>query len=295
MKTLTVFTPTYNRAYTLHLCYESLLRQKSSDFEWLIIDDGSTDNTQELVKTWIYENKIPIRYHYQENQGMHGAHNTAYKLIETELNVCCDSDDFLTDDAVELIIEKWKTDGSKKYAGLVGLDVTFNDVLLGKGKFPNNWHSSTLEGYRSKGYNWDHKLVYRTDIMKNLPEYPLFKGEKFVPLHYKYLLCDINYELLILNKPLCKVEYMQDGSSKNMIRQYFRNPCGFAFTRKIAMQYHPSIKRRFIEAIHYISSSIIIGNKNFLTESPKKQLTIIAIPFGIILYCYLKYKFIKLK
>ena len=85
MKTLTVFTPSYNRAYTLHKCYESLLRQTSKDFTWLIIDDGSSDNTKELVDSWINENKIEINYIYQENQGMHGAHNTAYKNIKTEL------------------------------------------------------------------------------------------------------------------------------------------------------------------------------------------------------------------
>ena len=90
MITLTVFTPAYNRAYTLHKCYESLLKQTCKDFMWLIIDDGSTDNTKELVEGWIKENKINIKYIYQENQGMHGAHNTAYENIDTELNMCID-------------------------------------------------------------------------------------------------------------------------------------------------------------------------------------------------------------
>ena len=66
--TLTIFTPAYNRAYTLHKCYESLKKQTNKDFEWLIIDDGSTDNTRELVQSWIEENIIPIKYHYQKNQ-----------------------------------------------------------------------------------------------------------------------------------------------------------------------------------------------------------------------------------
>ena len=83
-KTLTIFTPTYNRAYTLHLGYEALSRQTCKDFIWLIVDDGSTDDTLEWVEKWIAERKIDIRYHYQENQGMHAAHNTAYRLIDTE-------------------------------------------------------------------------------------------------------------------------------------------------------------------------------------------------------------------
>ena len=102
--TLTIFTPAYNRAYTLHKCYESLKKQTNKDFEWLIIDDGSTDNTRELVQSWIEENLIPIKYHYQKNQGMHGAHNSAYELIDTKLNVCIDSDDYMPDDAVEKIL-----------------------------------------------------------------------------------------------------------------------------------------------------------------------------------------------
>ena len=83
MATLTVFTPAYNRAHTIGRTYESLCRQTCKDFCWLIVDDGSTDGTQQLVEGWMAENKIPIRYIYQENQGMHGAHNTAYRNIDT--------------------------------------------------------------------------------------------------------------------------------------------------------------------------------------------------------------------
>ena len=109
MKVLTVFTPTYNRAYCLHQCYESLVRQTCKDFVWMIIDDGSTDNTKDLVDQWLKNNLIDIEYIWQENQGMHGAHNTAYDSIKTELNVCIDSDDYMPDDAVEKIISMWKT------------------------------------------------------------------------------------------------------------------------------------------------------------------------------------------
>ena len=132
MKTLTVFTPSYNRAYTLHKCYESLLRQTSKDFTWLIVDDGSSDNTKELVDSWINENKIEINYIYQENQGMHGAHNTAYKNIKTELNVCIDSDDYMPNDAVEKIKETWeKIKDNEKISGIAGLDAYKNGDIIG--------------------------------------------------------------------------------------------------------------------------------------------------------------------
>ena len=115
--TLTVFTPAYNRAHTIHLCYNSLLRQSCKDFKWLIIDDGSTDNTKKLVESWIKnDNGFEIKYVYKENGGMHTAHNLAYQLIDTELNVCIDSDDYVADEAVKKIIDFWKKNGSNKYA-----------------------------------------------------------------------------------------------------------------------------------------------------------------------------------
>ena len=106
---LTVFTPAYNRAYSLPRTYSSLKAQTCKDFIWLIIDDGSTDNTHELVECWMKEdNGFLIQYIYKENGGMHTAHNTAYANIHTELNVCVDSDDAMPDDAVEKILNKWE-------------------------------------------------------------------------------------------------------------------------------------------------------------------------------------------
>lgn len=286
--TLTVFTPAYNRAHTLHLCYASLLRQTSSDFLWLIIDDGSTDCTRELVEGWMAEGRIPIRYHYQTNRGMHGAHNAAYRLIDTELNVCVDSDDYLADNAVELIVGKWVKEGSDRYAGLIGLDAKFDGTPIGTG-FTSR--TTTLTDFYKRGGRGDKKLVYRTAVVKSTPEYPCFEGENYVGLGYKYLLIDLRYELLTLNEILCYVDYQTDGSSMNMYRQYFRNPRGFSFIRKESMQYHPSRKRRFVEAIHYVSSSIICRNAGFITESPRKFMTALAVPFGVVLYLYLYFQY----
>ncbi|HMQ45455.1 MAG TPA: glycosyltransferase family A protein [Mariniflexile sp.] len=137
MKKLTVFTPTFNRAFCLGQCYNSLINQTSKDFKWLIIDDGSTDNTKELVSTWIHENKIEIQYQYQANQGMHGAHNTAYELIDTELNVCIDSDDYMPDNAVKLILDFWEQFGNDTVAGIVGLDGNKQGEIIGT-PFPND-------------------------------------------------------------------------------------------------------------------------------------------------------------
>ena len=120
MKTLTVFTPAYNRAYSIHLCYESLLRQTSKDFVWLVVDDGSSDETAQLISEWQKrDNGFEIKYVYKQNGGMHTAHNTAYENIDTELNVCIDSDDYMTDDAVEKIVNFWQENGNEKYNAFV--------------------------------------------------------------------------------------------------------------------------------------------------------------------------------
>ena len=283
MATLTVFTPTYNRAYILQRCYESLVRQTSKDFIWLIIDDGSTDNTKSLVDQWIKEkNEFEIKYVYKENGGMHTGHNKAYELIDTELNVCIDSDDFMPDNSVELIVDFWSKYGSNRYSGIVSLDNDDKGNIIGT-KLPDK-KSIKLCDFYDMGGKGDKNLIYRTDIMKKYPPYPEFQGEKFVPLDYKYLLADQEYDLLILNEPTCTVEYMEDGSSKNMFRQYYKNPRGFSFMRKVHMIYDKKFINKFKNCIHYVSGSLIIKNRKFLVESPKKFMTLLAYPFGCILY-----------
>lgn len=288
MPKLTVFTPAYNRAYSIHLCYESLCRQTCKDFIWLVVDDGSTDNTAELIKSWQNkDNGFEIRYIYKENGGMHTAHNTAYENIDTELNVCVDSDDYMTDNAVELILNCWNEHKSENLAGIIALDIDNKGQVIGK-ELPSDKSTTTLIGYYENGGSGDKKLVYRTDIINSVPPYPEFKGEKYVGLAYKYHLIDKKYKLFILNKPICIVEYQNDGSSVNMFKQYLNNPKGFAFFRKSEMLCTSSKKRCFIECIHYVSSSILLRNKKFIKESPKKVFTFFAIPFGIALTLYIK-------
>lgn len=287
MATITIFTPTYNRAYTLHKCYESLKRQTCKDFIWLIIDDGSSDNTKDLVKEWIEENKISIQYIYQDNKGMHGAHNTAYENITTELNTCIDSDDYMPDDAVEKIISFWNKNKREDIAGLMGLD-TYEDGKVIGDKFPENLKESKYwDVYNKHKIKGDKKLVYRSDLTRKYP-YPVFEGEKYVGLGYKYAKLDEGYKLLLMNEKLCVVEYMEDGSSKNMLRQYKMNPKGFSFIRIEDMKNpNADLVHKFKSCIHYVSSSFISKNKSFIKESPCKLLTIFAIPIGFILYKYI--------
>lgn len=290
MPFLTIFTPAYNRAHTLPRTYESLLSQDCKDFIWLVVDDGSQDNTAELVRQWqAQDNGFEIQYIYKENGGMHTAHNTAYENIHTELNTCIDSDDRLAPGAVSKIKAAWEQMRDRGYAGLIALDSDFEGHIIGKG-FPNNLKETTLGGYYAQGGSGDKKLIYRTDIITSVPPYPVFEGEKYVGLVYKYTLIDQKYKLGVLNDVICEVEYQADGSSGTMWKQYLKNPKGFAFLRKTAMTYPVSMKRLVIDCVHYCSSSQIAKNHAYVRESPRKLLTVLCTPLGWILTAYIKKK-----
>jgi len=291
MKKLTVFTPAFNRAYCINQLYESLLRQTNKEFIWLVVDDGSSDNTRELISKWKDEKKIEIKYIYQENQGMHGAHNTAYSDIDTELNVCIDSDDFMTDNAVELILNKWGTIENKTdVAGIVGLDIDKKGDIIGK-KLPDDIEFSTLYDvyhiYKAIG---DKKLVLRTEIVKKYPKYPIFKNETFVPLGTLYMMIDQDFTLSYLNEPLCVVEYMADGSTMNIFNQYKKHPKGFRYSRKNKMLYSKGAFNQIKAVLHFISSTIYIKDFKFFEDNPKKLLTLFLLPIGLLFHIYVSFK-----
>lgn len=285
---LTVFTPAYNRAHTLPRAFEALKKQSDKRFVWLIVDDGSTDNTREVVEVFQKEDcGFKIEYVYKENGGMHTAHNLAYKLIKTELNTCIDSDDTIGDEAVGKILDFWEKNGSDEYAGIVGFDTDFDGNVIGT-RFPEDLKKTTLGAYYKNGGSGDKKLVYRTDVVKKFPPYPEYEGEKLVPLGSLYTLIDQDYELLVLDEALCRVEYQPDGSGASIFRQYRQSPKGFAYSRIIRMKYSDSFKERATGAIHYVSSCIFAREKHFLKKSPKKLLTVLMIPFGVLLNIYIR-------
>ena len=289
MKTLTVFTPTYNRASTLTRTYDSLCRQTCKDFEWLVIDDGSTDNTRELIQGFIDEAIIPIRYIYKENGGLHTGYNTAYANIETELNVCIDSDDYMPENAVELIVKTWRERGNERYAGIIGLDFYADTKKPIAGRFPEDltecWF---LDLYVKRIHRGDSKQVMRTDLMKQVSPQIGFKGEKnFNPVYMLLQVCD-EKQLLVLNENLCYVDYQQnDSMSAEIYHQYMDSPRSFAKLRLLEMGLkHNTLSNRFRSVVHYVSSCLIAKDYNWLRNSQKKLLTLCAIPFGSILYIF---------
>lgn len=213
---------------------------------------------------------------------MHTAHNVAYENIHTELNTCIDSDDKMPPDAVKVILDKWAQVRDQGYAGLIALDADFDGNVIGKG-FPEGMQETTLSGYYAGGGFGDKKLVYCTDVINSVPAYPVFEGEKYVALAYKYRMIDQKYKLAVLDRAICQVEYQADGHSAGMWKEYLRSPRGFAAWRKVCMQYPTSWRRLLVDCMHYVSSSILAGNRRFIGESPRKALTVLCIPAGILL------------
>lgn len=304
MKTVTVFTPTYNRINLLAALYTSLCRQTSKDFIWLVIDDGSSDGTAKLIQQWKSENIIEIQYQYKENGGMHTAHNLAYDLIETDLNVCIDSDDYLTDNAVEKIIAFWDANKSDAIGGIYALDIDKKGTVTGE-KFPDDLKS--FQGWGCKiiiyGENnekrvkitGDKKFIAVTSAVKQYPAIPVFGGEKYYSLYYKQYFIERDYTMLILNEPVCIVEYLSDGSSLNMYSQYIRNPKGFKHLRLLMLDMCPIFSIRFTQAIHYVNSCLILKEYNILSVEKNKFLILCAIPFGFVLHIVTLYRHAQLQ
>lgn len=291
-KTITVFTPSYNRAHTLGRSYQALCRQTSKDFIWMIIDDGSTDNTKELVKGWMTrQNGFEIKYIYQKNGGLHTGYNTAIRCADTELMMCVDSDDFLPDDAIERIIKFWRENGSDEYAGIIGLDYDLNDQIIGD-PLPDQKSVNLIDLLIGKYHidNGDRKNVVRTDLYKAVAPMKSFPGEKNFNPHCMHLKISEKYDFLVMNENLCYVDYQPTGMTASMLKQYRNSPRSFAEIRKLYLTYKQApLKFKIKQYIHYWSSCFLVwkwcGLKNF-----NPLYLIITLPAGLALSVYIRVK-----
>lgn len=282
-KMLTIFTPTYNRGYILDKLYNSLLNQRNKDFKWLIVDDGSTDNTKKLVKSWIDENKIEIKYIYQENQGKHIAHNVGVDNCDTELFLCVDSDDNLLDNAVEDILNDYKYINDDMICGIVTSRIDKKNNPIG-GEITNKVKYSNLSDlYEKYGLKGDTSLVFKSKIIKEY-KFPQIEEERFIGEEYIYCQIDELYKLYISHKKYYKCEYLDDGYTKNMIKTIVSNPKGYMLVKKTKMMLSNNIIVRYKSAALYLASGKIAQEKNLIKNSPRKLTTLLSIPLACIVY-----------
>lgn len=226
---LTIFTPIYNRAHLIHRLYESLLRQSNQNFVWLIVDDGSTDDIKQTVERYKVSANFEIRYYYQKNQGKHIAHNTGVEKCDTELFFCVDSDDYLTDDAVEKIYSIYN---SKAYTSSNTLGYYFRkmdtDGKLSGGKFSLRGNLVGLrEIYYRYGFVGELAIVLKTKMIKHFC-FPSYDGEKFVSEKVFYNQITSIAPMVYTDDPIYIFEYQDNGYTINSNRLLAKNPKGAA-------------------------------------------------------------------
>lgn len=292
MVPLTIFTPTYNRAKLLTRCYESMRRQTNKDFIWMIIDDGSTDGTGDIVKNWLdNQEDFLIEYYYKSNGGLHTAYNEAIAHIETELCMCIDSDDFVPDNAVDKILNFWDKNGTNEYAGIVGLDCYLDGTIIGD-PLPTQKSVNLIDLLTGKYHirNGDRTNVVRTSLYKKYAPMRVFPGEKNFNPHYMHLQISQEYNFLVLNENLRYVEYQSDGMSNSILKQYKNSPNSFAEIRKLYLSFpNTSFAFKMRHSVHLVSSCILAGDwRRSVVDSPCKKITVVSIPFGILLSIYIR-------
>jgi len=226
---VSVFTPTYNRRSYLGFLYESLKRQDFLDFEWVIVDDGSTDGTGEAVERFIAENNIHIRYHYQQNSGKHVAVNKGVQLAKGELFFTVDSDDTLAPHALSAIVRQWRAvlglPDAAKYAGVCGLRVHEDGAVIGGEVDYETLDVSPID-YRFKlNYKGDRAEVLRTSIMAKYP-YPVIHGERFCADALTLNRIALSYVMRYFKDGIYICEYLAGGITDSSVQLRKDSPKG---------------------------------------------------------------------
>lgn len=258
-----IFTPTYNRAHLLSGVYDSLCAQSCRDFEWVVVDDGSADRTEELVRGWIDEKKITIVYEKQPNGGKHRAFNRGVQLARGKIFICIDSDDSYVPDALEQIASYWReVENDPQIAGFSCLTADRQGNIIGTHLPADRFVSSHYDLYYRYGVKGDKGLIYYTDILRKYP-FPEFENEKFVTEAVVLNRISRQYKLYCIDRVLCCVAYQQDGLSSAYALLCNRNPEGSALHMNELNCFKQSFFASVINAALYVKYCLLAG------KSPK--------------------------
>ena len=275
---ITVLTPSYNRAYCLENAYNSMEKQLNKDFIWLIIDDGSTDNTTEVVNDFKKRASFEIQYMKQENGGKHRALNLGISNIKTELVLFLDSDDYLTDDAIDKVLGYHnKVESFEGICGYSFLKIKSSGEIIGK-KFPKDYYiDNHIDCRFNKDVSGDKAEVYFTEILKEYP-FPEIEGEKFITEAIVWSKIGRKYNTVYINEPLIVCEYLADGLTFSSKKIRLNSPKG------MALFYNENSDNAYKESIrevckkNYVAYSLLAGEKlddikkNALNELSEKDI-----------------------
>ena len=259
---VTIFTPAYNRGDTLSRLYESLKKQNNKSFQWVVVDDGSVDNTRELIESWKKENILNIIYVYQENSGKMRAINRGVEFAEGEFFFIVDSDDYITEDAVETII----SEGEKLPKNMGGMIFRKINIATGEitGKpYPQYSIDSTpIEIVYKLGIDGDKAEVFRTKYLREFP-FKVYEGEKFVPEASVWIKIGEKYKMRYIDKGIYYFEYLEDGYTNNFLKLIKNNPRGFESYYSEMLKYNIPLKNKIKFFIRLLQSKYfkLIGGK----------------------------------
>ena len=286
---LKVLTPTYNRAELLDRLYNSLIKNcdKGIQIEWLVMDDGSTDNTKEVIEKYKAEskNKIEIKYFFQENKGKMTALNFLVKQSTGDFIIECDSDDYFTDNAFEVILNNIHLMKEDTYAlCFLKYDQNMNNI----GGIAKKEDTTMFDMYFKDGESGEKALVFNANIRKQF-EHVLEHNERFVTEARMYHKMDLMYKMKCINEPIMICEYQESGYTNNIQKVFKENPYGYLEYFKEIFEHNfngVSWKKRLYVIKHYILFSVLTKNKKMLDGVKgigNKFLTILLYVPGIIL------------
>ncbi len=293
MPYITIVTPAYNRARELPLLYDSLLKQTLKDFAWLIIDDGSNDETETYVDSLDSASPFLITYIKKANGGKHTALNVAMDKVTTELFFIVDSDDVLSPDAVETILKDWE---KVKDDGLCGISYLrgYNEKTVIGDEFPQDGEIDTFINMRfNRGIDGDKAEVWVTKYMKEFGGFPVFPGEKFISEAVLWIKMARKYQMQFRNKIIYITEYLPGGLSKTGRSLRFKCHEGMAYGSLETMSKEFSMKIRLKETLLYVVYCKF-GGRSFrqILKCPYPCLVIIGYLPGVLLYKYWKRKYV---
>lgn len=290
---VTILTPTYNRKDYMPRLYQSLLNQTTKDFKWLIVDDGSKDGTDEVIKQLKDEERIEIEYLWKENGGKHRAINYALKYINTEMVMIVDSDDYLTNDAIETILLYAKKYGKdKKIAGFSFLR-QYPDGKINNKLFPkDNMICSYIDARINGGIGGDKAEVFFSECLKKYP-FPEFPGEKFLNEDIVWIRMALDYDMVHINKAIYVGDYLEGGLTQSGKRTKILNPLGSMERGNMLMCPKCKFSVRVKGAVYYVIFSKFSKKtfRNSVKTANDKKLVFLTYPVGLAAYVFYKRKY----
>ena len=285
--TVTVLTPTFNRGGRLQSLWNSLQKQTVKDFEWLVVDDGSTDGTKDLITQLQEKSDFPIRYIYKSNGGKHTALNVGIQTICSELTFIVDSDDYVTDDAVESILKIHKKYRSQNNICGYAFLRAFPDGKVNGKKFDVNEKIGSYIDVHVNGDDTgaDKAEVFKTHCLKEFP-FPEYPNEKFLGEDLVWVRMARKYEMVHINKAIYVGNYLEDGLTNNRRKHNIASPIGCMHRAEEFMEPDLKTRYRIKGGLQYIVYGRFAGVKvvDLIRKSRHKVLATVCTPGGLFLH-----------